>query len=64
MSQTPNPVLKKLGLADNDRVAIIHDGKLVMDEAMADVRSGSDSLEETFVRVVGAGRTSETLDWL
>ena len=47
-----------------DRVAIIHDGKLVMDEAMADVRSGSDSLEETFVRVVGAGRTSETLDWL
>jgi ABC-2 type transport system ATP-binding protein len=47
-----------------DRVAIIHDGKLVMDEAMADVRSGSDSLEETFVRVVGAGRTSETPDWL
>ena len=47
-----------------DRVAIIHDGKLVMDEAMADLRSGSDSLEETFVRVVGAGRTGETLDWL
>ena len=47
-----------------DRVAIINDGKLVMDEAMADVRSGSDSLEETFVRVVGAGRSSETLDWL
>lgn len=48
-----------------DRVAIINDGKLVMDEAMADVRSGSDSLEQTFVRVVGAGRTSsETLDWL
>jgi ABC-2 type transport system ATP-binding protein len=47
-----------------DRVAIIHDGKLVMDEAMADVRSGSDSLEETFVKVVGAGRTGETPDWL
>ena len=47
-----------------DRVAIIHDGKLVMDETMADLRSGSDSLEETFVRVVGAGRTGETLDWL
>ena len=46
------------------RVAIINDGKLVMDEAMADVRSGSHSLEDTFVRLVGAGRTSETLDWL
>jgi len=47
-----------------DRVAIIHDGKLVMDEAMADVHSGSGNLEETFVRVVGGGRTTESLDWL
>ena len=47
-----------------DRVAIIHDGKLVMDEAMADVRSGSGNLEETFVRVVGGVRASDSLDWL
>ena len=47
-----------------DRVAIIDDGKLVLCRDMAEVRSGSESLEDVFVRVVGAERTAETLDWL
>jgi ABC-2 type transport system ATP-binding protein len=47
-----------------DRVAIIHDGKLVLCRDMAELRSGSESLEEVFVRVVGAERTVDTLGWL
>lgn len=47
-----------------DRVAIISDGKLVVDDTMANLRSGSESLEEIFVRVVGGGRASENLEWL
>jgi len=47
-----------------DRVAIIHEGKLVVDGTMSELRSGSESLEDIFVRVVGAERTAETLDWL
>ncbi len=47
-----------------DRVAIIHDGKLVLSGSMAELRSGSETLEDTFVRVVGAGHASESLDWL
>jgi ABC-2 type transport system ATP-binding protein len=47
-----------------DRVAIIHNGKIVVEGAMADLRSAGESLEDAFVRVVGAGRPSEALDWL
>ncbi len=47
-----------------DRVAIIHEGRLVVDGAMAELRSGSESLEDIFVRVVGAEGAAETLDWL
>ena len=47
-----------------DRVAIIHDGKLVLAAPMAELRSGSETLEDVFVRVVGAERPAETLDWL
>jgi ABC-2 type transport system ATP-binding protein len=48
-----------------DRVAIIHDGKLVIDEPMAQLRAGSETLEEIFVRVVGgAPRSADTLEWL
>ena len=47
-----------------DRVAIIHDGKVVLNGSMAELRSGSETLEDTFVRVVGAKQTAETLDWL
>ena len=47
-----------------DRVAIIHDGKLVKLGTMAELRTGSETLEDVFVRVVGADHPAETLDWL
>jgi ABC-2 type transport system ATP-binding protein len=47
-----------------DRVAIINEGRLVLEGSMAELRSGSESLEDTFVRVVGAERLTESLDWL
>src|SRR6202049_1307840 len=47
-----------------DRVAIIQEGKLVLSGAMAELRSGSEALEDVFVRVVGAERPAELLDWL
>jgi ABC-2 type transport system ATP-binding protein len=47
-----------------DRVAIIHEGKIVLAGAMAELRSGSETLEDVFVRVVGAERPAESLDWL
>jgi ABC-2 type transport system ATP-binding protein len=47
-----------------DRVAIIHQGRLVMDDTLAAVRNGADTLEDIFVRAVGAGRSTEALDWL
>ena len=47
-----------------DRVAIIHDGKIVTEGALKDLRGGSDTLEDVFVRVVGAEREFERLDWL
>lgn len=47
-----------------DRVAIIHEGKLVLSGSMAELRSGTETLEDTFVRVVGAAPASESLDWL
>jgi len=33
MTVTPNPVLKKLGLADNDHIAIIHTDAIGMCQA-------------------------------
>ncbi|MBX9603926.1 MAG: ABC transporter ATP-binding protein [Bryobacteraceae bacterium] len=47
-----------------DRVAIIHQGKLVMNGVTRELRSGSESLEDMFVRAVGVDRAVETLDWL
>jgi ABC-2 type transport system ATP-binding protein len=47
-----------------DRVAIIHSGKIVTEGAMKDLRGGSETLEDVFVRVVGAEREFERLDWL
>src|SRR5580700_7685096 len=47
-----------------DRVAIIHDGKLVKSGTMDELRTGSETLEDVFVRVVGADHPAETLDWL
>jgi hypothetical protein len=45
-------------------VAIIHEGRLVMEQTMGELRHAAQTLEEVFVRVVGAGRTEERLDWL
>ncbi len=47
-----------------DRVAIIHDGKMVVCGTMAELRTGSETLEDVFVRVVGAERPAESLGWL
>jgi ABC-2 type transport system ATP-binding protein len=47
-----------------DRVAIIHEGKLVTEGSMAELRAGSETLEDVFVRVVGAERAYEKLEWL
>jgi ABC-2 type transport system ATP-binding protein len=47
-----------------DRVAIIHEGRLVMEGDMAALRGGSETLEDVFVRHVGAVRAAERLDWL
>src|SRR5205085_6619517 len=47
-----------------DRVAIIHEGRIVTEGPMAELRAGSETLEEVFVRVVGAERAFERLEWL
>ncbi len=51
-----------------DEVAIINRGKLVIQGTMDDLRrqtsGGASTLEDIFVRVVGAERHTETLDWL
>jgi ABC-2 type transport system ATP-binding protein len=47
-----------------DRVAIIHHGRIVNSGTMNELRDSGESLEDAFVRVVGAGRAMERLDWL
>src|SRR5579862_7523086 len=47
-----------------DRVAIIHEGKIVIEGTLDDLRAGSETLEDVFVRVVGADRAFARLDWL
>jgi ABC-2 type transport system ATP-binding protein len=47
-----------------DRVAIIHAGKIVRNGTLEELRAGGESLEDAFVRVVGADRNVERLDWL
>src|SRR5437870_5992775 len=47
-----------------DRVPIIHHGKIVTCGALADLRAGGESLEDAFVRMVGADLQLERLDWL
>src|SRR5215471_3149109 len=39
-----------------DRVAIIDEGKIVTSGSLSDLRAGSESLEDVFVRMVGADR--------
>jgi ABC-2 type transport system ATP-binding protein len=47
-----------------DRVAIINGGKIAVCGALADLRSSGESLEDAFVRIVGAEHQMERLDWL
>jgi ABC-2 type transport system ATP-binding protein len=47
-----------------ESVAIIHEGRLVLQGAIADLRTGSETLEDVFVRLVGAERAYAKLDWL
>jgi ABC-2 type transport system ATP-binding protein len=47
-----------------DRVAIINEGKIVCQGTMQEMHSGSETLEDVFVRVVGAERAFAKLDWL
>jgi ABC-2 type transport system ATP-binding protein len=47
-----------------DHAAIINDGKIVAEGSMAELRGASDTLEDVFVRTVGADREYGKLDWL
>ena len=47
-----------------DRIAIIANGRLVVNDSMANLAAGSESLEELFVRAVGGARSSDSLEWL
>jgi ABC-2 type transport system ATP-binding protein len=47
-----------------DRIAIINEGRIVTSGTLEELRAGSESLEDAFVRIVGAGRTLEHLEWL
>jgi hypothetical protein len=45
-------------------VAIINNGKIVTSGTLADLRAGGESLEDAFVRIVGAEHQMERLAWL
>lgn len=47
-----------------DRVAIINQGRIVTSGTLDELRSGGESLEDAFVRVVGAGQSAGRLEWL
>jgi ABC-2 type transport system ATP-binding protein len=47
-----------------DRVAIIDRGRIVRCGTLEELRAGGESLEDAFVRIVGAEHPLERLDWL
>ncbi|HWF07483.1 MAG TPA: ABC transporter ATP-binding protein [Bryobacteraceae bacterium] len=47
-----------------DSAAIINNGKIVAEGRMEDLRAGSETLEDVFVRKVGGAREYEKLEWL
>jgi ABC-2 type transport system ATP-binding protein len=47
-----------------DRIAIINAGRIVRCGSIEELRSGGESLEDAFVRIVGAEHQMERLDWL
>jgi ABC-2 type transport system ATP-binding protein len=47
-----------------DRVAIINEGRIAHSGEMRELRTGGESLEDAFVRIVGAQQPAERLEWL
>jgi len=47
-----------------DHIAIINNGTIVAAGTLEELRAGGESLEDAFVRVLGAERQLERLDWL
>src|ERR1022692_1399921 len=47
-----------------DHAAIINEGKIVAEGRMQDLRAGSETLEDVFVRTVGGAREYGKLEWL
>jgi ABC-2 type transport system ATP-binding protein len=47
-----------------DYAAIINEGRIVAEGRMQDLRAGSETLEDVFVRTVGRGREYDKLEWL
>jgi len=47
-----------------DHAAIINEGRIVAEGRMEDLRAGSETLEDVFVRIVGRGREYDKLEWL
>jgi ABC-2 type transport system ATP-binding protein len=47
-----------------DHIAIINEGRIVTSGTIEELRAGGESLEDAFVRIVGAGHSLERLDWL
>jgi ABC-2 type transport system ATP-binding protein len=47
-----------------DRIAIINHGAIVTAGTLEELRAGGESLEDAFVRVLGAERQLDRLDWL
>jgi len=47
-----------------DHIAIINDGRIVASGALDELRSGAESLEDVFVRLVGRDVPVERLEWL
>ncbi|HEV3331566.1 MAG TPA: ABC transporter ATP-binding protein [Bryobacteraceae bacterium] len=47
-----------------DHIAIINNGAIVTAGTLEELRSSGESLEDAFVRVLGADRQLERLDWL
>lgn len=47
-----------------DRVGIIHEGKLIAEGPLDEMRGTAETLEDAFVRALGVERETEKLDWL
>ena len=47
-----------------NRVAIINQGRIVKEGSIEELRTGAETLEDVFVRVVGSGNLTGRLDWL